>query len=163
MLGPIFWSYSFPKKMRPCYDCLNFYILCCIKSQAQEDLTVLSNNSQSTIFDRLCCFPVLALYQQNTYCSLFLVYLFLQSWVREHFVCVDQDRLLYHFLVEGTVIKDGSKVQCDVSDYDYLLLGGAGAENSERGSRKNFWRECNITLYPEHTCMNLLGVIPLKR
>lgn len=30
-------------------------------------------------------------------------------------MCVDQDRLLYHFLVEGTVIKDGSKVQCDVS------------------------------------------------
>ena len=28
---------------------------------------------------------------------------------------MDQDRLLYHFLVEGTVIKDGSKVQCDVS------------------------------------------------
>ena len=39
----------------------------------------------------------------------------LQSWLREHFVCVDQDRLLYHFLVEGTVVKDGSKVQCDVS------------------------------------------------
>lgn len=36
-----------------------------------------------------------------------------QSWLREHFVCVDQDRLLYHFLVEGTVVKDGSKVQCD--------------------------------------------------
>ena len=30
-------------------------------------------------------------------------------------MCVDQDRLLYHFLVEGTVVKDGSKVQCDVS------------------------------------------------
>ena len=30
-------------------------------------------------------------------------------------MCVDQDKLLYHFLVEGTVIKDGSKVQCDVS------------------------------------------------
>ena len=29
-------------------------------------------------------------------------------------MCVDQDRLLYHFLVEGTVMKDGSKVQCDV-------------------------------------------------
>lgn len=36
-----------------------------------------------------------------------------QSWIKEHFVCVDQDKLLYHFLVEGTVIKDGSKVQCD--------------------------------------------------
>lgn len=40
---------------------------------------------------------------------------FQPSWIREHFVCVDQDRLLYHFLVEGTVVKDGSKVQCDVS------------------------------------------------
>lgn len=36
-----------------------------------------------------------------------------QPWLREHFVCVDQDKLLYHFLVEGTVVKDGSKVQCD--------------------------------------------------
>ena len=38
-----------------------------------------------------------------------------KSWIREHFVCVDQDKLLYHFLVEGTTVKDGSKVQCDVS------------------------------------------------
>ncbi|CAH3181969.1 unnamed protein product [Porites lobata] len=38
-----------------------------------------------------------------------------QSWIREHFVCVDQDKLLYHFLVEGTTVKDGSKVQCDSS------------------------------------------------
>lgn len=30
-------------------------------------------------------------------------------------MCVDQDKLLYHFLVEGTTVKDGSKVQCDVS------------------------------------------------
>ena len=30
-------------------------------------------------------------------------------------MCVDQDKVLYHFLVEGTVVKDGSKVQCDVS------------------------------------------------
>lgn len=36
-------------------------------------------------------------------------------------MCVDQDRLLYHFLVEGTVIKDGSKVQCDVSTYGAIL------------------------------------------
>lgn len=35
------------------------------------------------------------------------------TWLREHFVCVDRDKLLYHFLVEGTVVKDGSKVQCD--------------------------------------------------
>ena len=41
-------------------------------------------------------------------------FFFPQSWIKEHFVCVDQDRVLYHFLVEGTVIKDGSKVQCDV-------------------------------------------------
>lgn len=54
-----------------------------------------------------------------------------QSWIKEHFVCVDQDRVLYHFLVEGTVIKDGSKVQCDstlgIVTYvawkgDYLVL-----------------------------------------
>lgn len=30
-------------------------------------------------------------------------------------MCVDQDKLLYHLLVEGTTVKDGSKVQCDVS------------------------------------------------
>ena len=36
-------------------------------------------------------------------------------------MCVDQDRVLYHFLVEGTVIKDGSKVQCDVC---YTIISG---------------------------------------
>ena len=35
-------------------------------------------------------------------------------------MCVDQDKLLYHFLVEGTVIKDGSKVQCDVGVKKYF-------------------------------------------
>ena len=34
---------------------------------------------------------------------------------------------------------------------------GADPENSERGGRKQFWRECNLALYPQH--MNILGVI----
>ncbi|EDO36880.1 predicted protein [Nematostella vectensis] len=38
---------------------------------------------------------------------------FLLTWLREHFVCVDANGLLYHFLVEGSTVKDGSKVQCD--------------------------------------------------
>lgn len=52
----------------------------------------------------------------------FGLFVCLQSWIREHFVCVDQDKLLYHFLVEGTVVKDGSKVQCDVSAVDLLQV-----------------------------------------
>ncbi|KXJ05597.1 WD repeat-containing protein 11, partial [Exaiptasia diaphana] len=36
-----------------------------------------------------------------------------QIWIKEHFVCVDVNGLLYHFLVEGNNVKDGSKVQCD--------------------------------------------------
>ena len=34
---------------------------------------------------------------------------------REHFVFTDQDGLLYHFIVEGNMIKDGSKIPPDVS------------------------------------------------
>ena len=34
---------------------------------------------------------------------------------REHFVFTDNDGLLYHFIVEGNVIKDGSKIPPDVS------------------------------------------------
>ena len=33
---------------------------------------------------------------------------------REHFVFTDQDGLLYHFIVEGNMIKDGSKIPPDV-------------------------------------------------
>ena len=35
--------------------------------------------------------------------------------VREHFVFTDSDGLLYHFIVEGSLIKDGSKIPPDVS------------------------------------------------
>lgn len=34
--------------------------------------------------------------------------------VREHFVFTDADGLLYHFVVEGNMIKDGSKIPPDV-------------------------------------------------
>ncbi len=36
---------------------------------------------------------------------------------REHFVFTDQDGLLYHFIVEGNLIKDGSKIPPDVRLY----------------------------------------------
>lgn len=65
----------------------------------------------ASLYVRLRCFIVLV-----------CLFLCLQSWIREHFVCVDQDKLLYHFLVEGTVVKDGSKVQCDVSAVDLLQV-----------------------------------------
>ena len=34
---------------------------------------------------------------------------------REHFVFTDANGLLYHFIVEGNLIKDGSKIPPDVS------------------------------------------------
>ena len=37
-------------------------------------------------------------------------------------MCVDRDKLLYHFLVEGSVVKDGSKVQCDVGVNKIIFL-----------------------------------------
>ena len=39
---------------------------------------------------------------------------------REHFVFTDQDGLLYHFIVEGNMIKDGSKIPPDVSVFCYF-------------------------------------------
>ena len=72
---------------------------------------ILGVHNKAKMYCVLSFAPVVYYCHQITFC----LFVCLQSWIREHFVCVDQDRLLYHFLVEGTVIKDGSKVQCDVS------------------------------------------------
>ena len=37
-----------------------------------------------------------------------------QPPTREHFVFTDTDGLLYHFLIEGNMVKDGSKIPPDV-------------------------------------------------
>ena len=66
-------------------------------------------------------------------------------------MCVDQDRLLYHFLVEGTVIKDGSKVQCDVSDYEYLLLQGLGRiQKIQKEGAENIFGKSATSLYTQN-------------
>ena len=40
---------------------------------------------------------------------------------------------------------------------NHLHASGMDPENLERGGQKNFWRESNITPYPQH--VNILGVI----
>ena len=61
-----------------------------------------------------------------------------QTPTREHFVFTDTTGVLYHFLIEGNMVKDGSKIPPDVSvalhvcgdeferNIDSLLIGHSG-------------------------------------
>ena len=38
-------------------------------------------------------------------------------WLKEHFIFTNTDGMLFHYLVEGTSVKDSSKVPPDVRSY----------------------------------------------